>query len=440
MSRNRGGVISTVSPGGLGELAGLQPGDRLTAINGQPVRDVIDFRYYSAEEHLELLLDRDGKSYTVDIERDYGAELGIEFSDLVFDGMRLCRNRCPFCFVDQMPTGLRPSLYLHDDDYRYSFLHGNFITLTNLTEDDWQRIGEQGLSPLYVSIHATDLAVRRRLLGNPRAPDIVYQLNRLSELGIEVHGQVVIWPGVNDGAVLRQTIDQVAGLWPAVETLAIVPVGLTRCQSKDIRRVTAEEARAILDLAEEYRVTLRQRCDCTWLYPADELYLLADRAIPPASFYDDEAQWQNGVGLVRELLDDWQRTKRKPVTETPHLQDITLASGELIAPTLTKLTAELVKRLGVNARVIPIPNRLFGSSVTVSGLLSGADLLETLHNVDLGQHLFLPRVMFSTGDQITLDDIPMTELSSQLLTPVSCVSLLSEVVARVLNPHPELKV
>lgn len=433
MNKNRGGVISTVAPESLGALAGLQPGDHLLAINGQPLRDVIDYRYFSAEEQLELLLERDGKQFTVAIERDYGAELGLDFIDLVFDRMCLCRNRCPFCFVDQMPKGLRPSLYLHDDDYRYSFLLGNFITLTNLTEDDWQRIGEQGLSPLYVSIHATDQAVRRRILGNPRAPDIVAQLNRLSELGIAVHGQVVIWPGVNDGTVLRQTIEHVAGLWPAVETLAIVPVGLTHCQQRDIRRVSAVEANAILDLAYEYRVLLQQKCGCTWLYPADELYLLAGRTIPPASFYDDEAQWQNGVGLVRELLDDWQRTKRKLKVVIPRMQRIALACGELIAPTLAKLTAEMAERLKISAQVIAVPNRLFGTSVTVSGLLSGADILDTLYNLDLGQHLFLPRVMFATEDQITLDDITMTELASRLQTPISCVSLLSEVVAHVLT-------
>lgn len=434
MNKNRGGLISTVAPDGLGTQAGLQPGDRLLAINGQPLRDVIDYRYFSAEEQLQLLLERDGRQFAVTIERDYGAELGLDFTDLVFDGMRLCRNRCPFCFVDQMPKGLRPSLYLHDDDYRYSFLLGNFVTLTNLTEDDWQRIGEQGLSPLYVSIHATDQAVRRRLLGNPRVPDIIGQLNRLSELGIAVHGQVVIWPGVNDGAVLRQTIEQVAGLWPAVETLAIVPVGLTYCQQGDIRRVSASEANAILDLADEYRVSLQQKCDCTWLYPADELYLLAGRTVPPASFYDDEAQWQNGVGLVRELLNDWQSTKRKLKVVPPRLQRVTLACGELIAPILAKLTSELAERLKISAQVVAVPNRLFGTSVTVSGLLSGADIVETLHNVDLGQHLFLPRVMFATEDQITLDDLTTTELASRLQTPISCVSLLSEVVVHVLAP------
>ena len=438
MIKSNGGIISLVAPESLGALAGLQPGDRLLSINDQLLRDVIDYRYFSSEEQLQLALDRDGKKFVVDIEREYGDELGLEFSELVFDSMRLCRNHCPFCFVDQMPKGLRSSLYLHDDDYRYSFLLGNFVTLTNLTEDDWQRIGEQGLSPLYVSIHASDQVVRRRVLGNPRAPDIISQLYRLNELGIVVHGQVVVSPGVNDGPILRQTIEQVAGLWPAVETLAIVPVGLTRCQQRDIRRVTPSEANAILDLVDEYRQQLQQKCGCTWLFPADELYLLAGRTIPPASFYDDEAQWQNGVGLVRELIDDWQRTKRKLKVVTPHVQQITLACGELIAPTLTKLTAELANRLQINAQVVAVPNRLFGTSVTVSGLLCGTDVVETLHNVDLGQHLFLPRVMFSTDADITLDDITMAELANRLQTPISSVSWLSEVVSQVLAPQPPL--
>jgi len=431
MQKTQGGLVRTVASGSLAARAGVLPGDRLLAINDQPLQDVIDYRYYSAEESLELLVERDDRPLTMVINRDYGSDLGIEFTELVFDGIRLCRNRCPFCFVDQMPHGLRPSLYIHDDDYRYSFLLGNYVTLTNMTEDDWQRIGEQGLSPLYVSIHATDLATRRRMLGNPRAPDILAQLRRLSELGIVVHGQVVIWPGVNDGGILCQTIEQTAALWPCIQTLALVPVGLTTCYKADIRRVTPEEALRILDLADELRSRISAGCDCTWLYPTDELYLLAGRKLPPAHFYDDDAQWQNGVGMVRDLIDDWQRARHKLTSGTIKPQTITLACGELIAPTLAQLAAELSGQLSINAQVIAVPNGLFGNDVTVSGLLSGADICKTLSGRNLGEHLFLPAAMFTADTRITLDDMTLDDLVTRLQVPVSTATTLSEVLAQL---------
>ena len=200
-------MIAAVAPETVGDEIGLEPGDRLIAINGHVLRDVIDYRFYSADEDLVLEIARDGERHRLEVERDYDEDLGIEFAEPVFDGMRQCANRCPFCFVRQMPRGMRRSLYVRDDDYRYSFLQGSFVTLTNLSEEDWRRIEEQHLSPLYVSIHATDPDVRRAVLGNPRAQDIVAQLRRLGEADIEVHGQVVVWPGMNDGAVLERTID-----------------------------------------------------------------------------------------------------------------------------------------------------------------------------------------------------------------------------------------
>ncbi|MHB9034249.1 MAG: DUF512 domain-containing protein [Anaerolineae bacterium] len=429
MRKTHGGLINTIAPASLAEKAGLRPGDRLMAINGQPLHDIIDYRYFSAEEQLDLSVERDGQLLAVPVARDYDSDLGIEFAELVFDGLRLCRNHCPFCFVEQMPGGLRPSLYIHDDDYRYSFLLGNYVTLTNLNEDDWQRIGEQGLSPLYVSIHATDLATRRQLLGISRAPDIVAQIKRLSELQIAVHGQVVIWPGVNDGEVLRQTILTTAALWPCVQTLALVPVGVTECKNVDVRPLTSEEASQVLDLADELRSDIQPRVGCTWLFPTDELYLMANRTIPPARFYDDDSQWQNGVGMVRDLLDDWRRTKRyikKGITVSLH--HVTLACGELIAPTLTQLAVEMTTLTHVQATVIPVRNTLFGNTVTVSGLLSAQDICSALADYDLGEHLFLPRVMFTQDNPTTLDDVTLSELSHKLQVPITLVSTLGELV------------
>ncbi|MBM3190306.1 MAG: DUF512 domain-containing protein, partial [Chloroflexi bacterium] len=364
----------------------------------------------------------------------------LAFREPLF-GLRQCNNRCSFCFVQQMPKGLRPSLYLRDDDYRYSFLLGNFVTLTNLQESDWQRIGEQRLSPLYVSIHATNVDIRRRLLGNPRAEDIVPQLRRLGEMGIAVHGQVVIVPGANDGEVLRETIRDLRALWPTVRTLALVPVGLTRYHRGGARLLRPDEARAVLRLASEVIPQTRESLGATWLYPSDELYLLAEEPIPPASFYDDDAQRENGVGLVRSLLDDWRAARRslarrrrgRTIVERTGAgqrpRRITWICGALIAPILVGMAAEFMADTGVQVAVMPVANRFFGESATVSGLLTGGDVVEALAGQDLGERVFLPRAMFDAEGERTLDDLTPDALSQRLGAPVSLVSTVSEVLA-----------
>jgi putative radical SAM enzyme (TIGR03279 family) len=445
----RGGLVSAVLPGSIGAEVGIEPGDRLLSINGQPLRDVLDVRYLSAEENLILVVERAGERHRLQIERDDDENLGLEFAEPLFDGLHRCNNACPFCFVQQMPQGLRPTLYLHDDDYRFSFLLGNFVTLTNLAAEDWQRIGEQHLSPLYVSVHATDPVVRRAVLGNPAAPEIIPQLRRLGTMGIAVHAQVVISPGLNDGRVLERTIADLAALWPTVRTLAVVPVGLTCHQRQDLRSVGAEEAAALLDLLAALAPDLRQRFGCTWLYPADELYLLAARPIPSRAFYDDPAQQENGVGLVRLLLDDWQRARRRlhrlaasPPTEkrnfavsagsaaaSPSL--VTLACGTLIAPVLVALAADLAACAGLRVQTVPVTNHLFGETVTVSGLLAGHDLLAALQERDLGQRVYVPRAMFDATAHLTLDNLSQEDLSARLGVPVIAVSNLSQVLASI---------
>ncbi len=426
MAQGVGGVITTVRPGSVGAEVGLEPGDVLVRINGHPLRDVLDYQYYAAEEVLELEVVRAGQRHILVVERDYDEDLGLDFAEPLFDGLRQCDNRCPFCFVQQMPKGLRRSLYVRDDDYRYSFLLGNFITLTNLTEADWQRIGEQRLSPLYVSVHATDLAVRRRVLGNPQAPDILAQLRRLGEMGIAVHGQIVLWPGLNDGAILRRSIAELAELWPTVRTLALVPVGLTRYHTGPVRALRPEEAAAVLDLAAEVAQDLRARLGCTWLFPADELYLLAGRPIPPKAFYDTDAQRENGVGLVRALLEDWARARRRKRRPSA-LRRVTWVSGTLIAPTLARLADQFTARTGVEVRLVPVSNRFFGPSVTVSGLLTGQDVLAALAGRDLGERVFLPRAMFDAAGLRTLDEVTLEECTDRLGVPVHLAATLSEV-------------
>ena len=427
MTTPRGGRISNVLPESLGAEIGLEPGDLLLAINGHPLRDQIDYRFYGAEEELVLLVERDGQHHRLEVERDYDEALGLEFDEPVFDGMRLCQNHCPFCFIQQMPRGMRRSLYLHDDDYRYSFLLGNFVTLTNLEERDWQRIAEQRLSPLYVSVQATDLATRRRMLGNPTAPDIVAQLERLGKLGIQVHAQIVLVPGMNDGPILQQSVESLMALWPTVQTLAVVPVGLTRYHRGTLRVLDGREAGAVLDLAESLWPALQAERDATWLYPSDELYLLAERPIPSAAIYDDPAQQENGVGLVRLLLDDWAEA-RNDLDEWPWTgRRLTWVSGTLIAPTLLAIADELSGLTGTPIEVAPVANRFFGEHVTVSGLLTGGDVIAALSGRALEQ-VVLPRAMFDAAGELTLDDMTPADLTRELGAPIMMANEISGVI------------
>lgn len=424
----RGGVIAAVAPGSIGAEIGLEPGDVLEAVNGHPLRDVIDYRYYTAEEELSLVVSRGSERFTLEIERDYDEELGLTFTEALFDGLRECNNHCPFCFVRQMPPGLRRALYVRDDDYRASFLSGSFITLTNLTEEDWARIGEQRLSPLYVSIHSSDLELRRLLLGNPQAPDVMMQLRRLGEMGISVHGQIVIIPGMNDGEALRKTITDVASLWPTVQTLALVPVGITRFHRGGLRPMRPDEARAVLEIAHAFWAEYRAAWGHTWLYPSDELFLLAGEPIPPASFYDDPAQRENGVGLVRHLLDDAETLKQRwRPTKTPHT--VTLVCGSLIAPILERLAAEFAAWSGWQVQVVSVVNRFFGETVTVSGLLTGQDVFAALEGRDLGEWVALPRAMFNAEGTQTLDGVPLTAFAERLGVPVILAETLYEALS-----------
>ena len=430
---NLGGLIRSVSPEGIAAEVGIEPGDRLLAINGHRLRDVIDYHFHGDEEELDLDIERAGEVYRIEIERDLDEDLGIEFAEPVFDAMQLCRNKCPFCFVAQLPQGLRRTLYLRDDDYRYSFLFASFVTLTNLKPDDWRRIAEQHLSPLYISIHATDPSVRQRLLGVPQPSDVLLDLKRLGDMGITIHGQIVICPGVNDGEVLERSISDLSTLWPIVKTLALVPVGLTEFAAGGIRLLTPHDASRILDYIELHAADWRARFGCTWLYPADELYLLASRPLPPARFYDDDAQQQNGVGLVRALLEDWRKAKRKlKRSNSPHRA--TLVCAQAIAPTLREIIAEAHDATGLDLQLVPVTNRLFGEMVTVSGLLAGKDVLQALNGLDLGERVFLPRVMFDAEGALTLDDLSPQSMQEQLGVPISLVSTMSTVISEIGRP------
>ena len=391
------GLIAAVAPGSLAERIGLRAGDELFSINDRPLRDVIDVRFYSAEERLELRARREGQDFIVETGRRYDEPLGLEFAYPTFDLIRRCNNRCEFCFVDQMGLGLRRSLYVKDDDYRYSFLFGNYITLTNLDESDWQRIGEQHLSPLYVSIHATDPDLRRQLLGNAAAPDVMAQLRRLAELGIEVHTQIVVVPGLNDGSHLDRSIADLADLYPTVRSLSVVPLGLTKYHRGGCRVHTLDEARAVLDQVADWQARLRERLGASFAYLSDEWYLRLGEDVPPLAAYDGLDLTENGVGLVRRFLDIGYRSLQSLISNT---QSLTLVTGTLFAPVLRQATARFA-----GVEVVQVVNRFFGETVTVAGLLTGRDVIEQLRGRDLGEVVVLPGAMFGGPEGQSLDEM-----------------------------------
>ena len=414
---------------GLAAEIGLRPGDELLAVNEHPVRDVIDVQFHAAEPVLEFLIRRDGELWIYEAEREDNQALGLSFDRLTFDAeIRRCNNRCPFCFVTQMaPRGFRRSLTIKDDDYRHSFLEGNYVTLTNLSEEDWERIAAQRLSPLYLSVHATDLALRRILLGNPRAPDVMDQLCRLGEIGIEVHTQLVIVPGMNDGGWLERSVRDLAGFGPVVGSVSVVPVGLTRYHRRGLRSNTPAEAVALLGAIDGWQEAyLAQRGD-RFIYATDEWYLLAGRPVPPLAHYRRlDALQENGVGLVRLFLDGWETEKsricksaRLDQASTAGSESLTLVTGTLFAPVLREAAAEYAELAGIRVEVRPVANKTLGETITVAGLLMGGDVVEALAGTDLGGRVVLPAVMFRGPDGVTLDDMSPEAIAAALGRPVA---------------------
>ena len=394
------GLITSVASGSLAERLGLQPGDELFAINDHPLRDVIDVRFYGAEERLVLRVRRGGREMSFQAQRRYDEPLGLEFVHPTFDvDVRRCNNRCAFCFVSHMPPGLRRSLYIKDDDYRHSFLFGNYITLTNLTEEDWDRIGEQHLSPLYVSVHATDPDLRRRIFGNQNAPDVMAQLARLAGMGIEVHTQIVVVPELNDGPHLDRSIGDLTDLYPGVRSVSIVPVGLTKYHRGGCRVHTLREARAVFEQVTGWQQRLLPRLGVRFAYLSDEWYLRLGEEVPPTEAYDGLDLTENGVGMVRRFLgSEFQvsgfragRVNLKPET-------VTLVTGTLFAPVLRRMTEGMA-----GVEVMEVANRFFGETVTVAGLLTGRDVIDQLRERELGEVLMFPPAMFGGPEGETLD-------------------------------------
>ena len=433
-------VVDTVSAGSIAEELGFQPGDRLLSLNGVRPRDLIDFQVLQGEEELVLeVLDPDGSLHRVELEKDWDESLGLGFTEALFDGLRQCNNHCPFCFIDQQPPGHRRSLYLKDDDYRLSFLYGSYLTLTNLSAADWQRIEDQRLSPLYVSVHATDPELRSRLLVNPRAGLILEQLQWFAERRLQIHAQVVVCPGFNDGPALERTLSELAGFgggdWPAVLSTAVVPVGLTRFRpaGEELRPVDPASARAVIAQVEPLQARFQRDLGSRFAWLSDEWYLMASQPLPPRGSYEDLPQRENGVGSIRAFLEELDLATQALPTAIDTPRRCSWVVGLLVAGALQPVVDRLNRVEGVELLLIGLPSPYWGQDQVVTGLLTGSDLLEGLLGRDLGDRLLLPSVMLREGAEVFLDDRSLEELRAALPVPIQVLGGADDLVAMCLG-------
>ncbi len=406
----KGLKIAGIEPGGIASEVGMEVGDEIISVNSSPVPDYLAYRYLIASEEVTLLVKKkSGGIAEIEIEKDEDDDLGIITPPM---RVRACNNHCVFCFVEQMPGGLRRSLYVKDEDYRHSFLYGNYVTMTTMKDEDFARIIRERLSPLYVSVHATDDSLRRFLLGNCKAPSILEGIKKLTDSGIVLHTQAVVAPGINDGAALIKTTEDLAAFYPKVQSLAVVPVGLTKHRETlyPLRTFTKNEAGKLLDGLEPLRKKYRRKFGVSFVYPSDEFYLRGQWPFPPVKEYDGYPQMDNGVGLVRDFLDEFKKVstfslRKEKVAKRNGAENLLLVTGKSFAPILKEIAKEIEAKVGnLKLRVLPVKNNLFGEKVTVAGLLSGDDIIAALKGKKADAAI-IPSVTMRDGAGVFLDDL-----------------------------------
>ncbi|MCD8211974.1 MAG: DUF512 domain-containing protein, partial [Oscillospiraceae bacterium] len=417
-------VISEVAPGSPARRAGVRAGETLLEINGHAVEDVLDYQYYGYDRAVTLKLKTPaGRERRVRLKKEEGQDLGLRFEDYLMDRMRTCANRCLFCFVDQLPEGLRPTLYCKDDDARLSFLTGSYITLTNLTEREMQRIKELKISPIHVSVHATDPELRSFLMGNEKAGQVLARLQDLAGAGIFMDCQIVACPGINDGAALKKTMEDLKELYPQVESVSVVPVGLTRHRQGlfSLKPYDADSASAVLDMVEDFAEKCLKDTGSRIFWCSDEFYLRAGRNIPEDEFYEDYFQLENGVGMLRLLKTEFDERLEEMEPPAGPLKNFSVACGTDAAGWIDDLLEEAAKKGAARGTVYAVPNRFLGDTITVSGLLTGRDLIERLRGGDLGERLLLPENMLRHEGDVFLDDVSAADVARELGVPVEIV-------------------
>ena len=432
------GRILKVYPGSLAEELELVPGDKLLEINGTRLRDIIDVSFAFADEEIEMLVEHeDGQQEVYEFDKDYDEELGVEFESAVFDGIRHCANNCLFCFVDQVAPDMRESLNIKDDDYRMSFLYGNFITMTNMVDADFQRIKQYHLSPLFVSVQCTNPDLRQRLLRCRTAGNLAAQLDKLEAADVEYHTQIVLCRELNDGAELERSLRDIMARQPHALSVAIVPVGLTRFRQDryPLKSFDKESAAKVVEQVEAYQRQQREKDGRTFIYLADEFYLLAGRELPPAEYYDGFPQLDNGIGLARNFMEEFaaavaEADDSKAALAAHKQQDnrdnraklrLAVVSGTSISPLMAEL-AESISGAGEQVTMVPVPNHHFGTTVNVSGLLTAKDMLTALQDVaGKVDGILIPESALRTGDNVFLDDVSLSDFCARLSCRVETV-------------------
>jgi len=404
---HRGVRIECIKPQSSAQRAGLKEGDIILSINRHSIKDILDLMYYSDENVLKVTVLRENKKHNYIIEKYY-EPLGIEVEPF---RIKRCRNKCLFCFVEQLPKGLRKSLYVKDEDYRASFLYGNYITLTNLKNEDYNRIKKLFLSPLYISVHATDTEVRNQLLGNYEAPPILIELKKLAKNKIRMHTQIVLCPGINDGDVLEKTILDLYKFYPYVSSIAVVPVGLTKYHKNNLKPVTKSKAEEVINLVEAFQKRFKKKHGIAIVYLADEFYIKAQKNFPQSSIYDDFPQIENGVGMVPLFIKE---AKKINIPQFKIKKRLVAFTGESFFPYLKQFIEKLQKK-DIPIDLIPIKNNLFGESVTVTGLLAGEDIIKGLaSNVEKDDIVLIPDVIMKDTDNRFLDDLTPSDIEKIL--------------------------
>ncbi|MBR5047085.1 MAG: DUF512 domain-containing protein [Eubacterium sp.] len=413
--------IARILPGSIAQECGLVPGDKIISINDHRIQDIFDYQFYIEEEYLNILVETgDGEEYILEIEKEEDEDLGIVFAESLMDQYHSCTNKCIFCFIDQMPPGMRETLYFKDDDSRLSFLQGNYITLTNMDREDMERIIRYHLAPINISVHTTNPALRCRMLHNRFAGDILEKIRMFADAGIEMNSQIVLCRGINDEEELDRSIRDLAAYYPAMESLSVVPVGLTRFREglPDLAAFDKESAGKVISRIRDWQEKLKESLGSCFVHASDEWFIMAGEEIPPADYYEGFGQLENGVGMIRLLIDEVRDTIRS-LQGDDRRREVSIATASLAYPTIRLLTGEL-KALFPNLiiHVYCIRNDFFGEMITVSGLLTGRDIMGQLRGKELGECLYLPYNVLKAGEDILLDDVTLDEMGKTLQKPV----------------------
>lgn len=431
MNKSKGHLIKKILPGSIAEEFELAPGDRLISINGHEIEDIFDYQFYAEDTYIEILIEKpDGEQWILEVDKEEDEDLGIEFDNGLMDEYRSCHNKCIFCFIDQMPKGMRDTLYFKDDDSRLSFLQGNYVTLTNMSEHDLDRIIQYHLSPINISFQTMNPELRCKMLNNRFAGEALKKVDRLNEAGIEMNGQIVLCKGVNDGEELAFSIREMMRYIPNLQSVSVVPVGLSKYRDGlfPLEPFTREDAREVLSTIHHYQNESYQKYGNHFIHASDEWYILAGEELPQEENYDGYLQLENGVGMMRLLLNEFEEVMKELQEKISagtldfSSREISMATARLAYPFIRDMAARMMEMVpGLMIHVYEIRNDFFGEMITVSGLLTGQDLIAQLTGKELGEALYLPQNVLRSGEEVFLDDVTVTEMEKALQVKVDII-------------------